>query len=278
MTRSRSILAVTAHPSDEVFNFGATLAHYAQQGVKVTLACATRGEGRGGPDRQRMEEQREGELRDACAILGLQPPVFLGYHDSGGLGAEHDGDPLALVNAPVMEVEARIREVIEREKPQIVLTFDPRGGNGHPDKLRVYQAVSAAFQFSGQLSLPPERLFLVARSLTFMEGLVAMSTGPWVNLDARLYATDESSMAARIDTRGQRATVMAAARAHASQGLSRLDDDTLNGVYGEALDWGTYTLAGSRGGRPKRQLEDLFESLSWEAQHPASRFQGGGVA
>lgn len=261
MMPSRSILAVTAHPSDEVFNFGATLAHYAQQGVKVTLACATRGEGRDGENSQQTGALRERELRHSCDILGLQPPVFLGYHDSGGLKAENRDDPLALVNAPVMEVEARLREVMERAAPQVVLTFDPRGGNGHPDKLRVSQAVSAAFHFCGQLALPPARLFLVARTLGFMEGLVAMPTGPWVNLDARLYVTDEESMAARIDTRGQRATMMAAARAHTSQALSRLDDDTMNGIYGEALDWGTYVLAGSRGPLPTRPLDDLFDGL-----------------
>lgn len=264
MMQSRSILAVTAHPSDEVFNFGATLSHYAQQGVKVTLACATRGEGRGGVHSQRTGTLREGELRHACDILGLQPPVFLGYHDSGGAHAENHSDPQALVNAPVIEIETRLKEVMERAAPQVVLTCDPRGGNGHPDKLRVFQAVSAAFHFSGHLALPPARLFLVARTLGFMEGLVAMPTGPWTNLDARLYATDESSIAARIDTRGQRATVMAAARAHASQGLSRLDDATLNEVYGEALDWGTFTLAGSRGPLPRRPLDDLFGGLSLE--------------
>ena len=50
MTATLSLMAVIAHPSDEVFNFGATLAHYAQQGVKVTVVCATRGQGQQRPE------------------------------------------------------------------------------------------------------------------------------------------------------------------------------------------------------------------------------------
>lgn len=259
---ARALLAVIAHPSDEVFNFGSALAHAAERGVKVTLACATRGEGGQAPEGREPGAQREAELRRACTLLGLEPPVFLGYHDSGGLSAARRDDPLALVNADPLEVETRIRAVIEREAPQVILTFDPRGGNGHPDKRAVYQATSAAFQFAGHLGAPPRRLFLVARPLTFMQRLAALPSGPWVNTDPHLYAASGDVVAARLDARGQRPRVVAAARAHASQPLSRLGDDLLDEVYGPALDWPTFALGGSRGPLPRWPVEDLFEGLA----------------
>jgi N-acetyl-1-D-myo-inositol-2-amino-2-deoxy-alpha-D-glucopyranoside deacetylase len=40
----RTLLAVLAHPDDETFGTGGTLAHYSNLGVKVYLVCATRGE------------------------------------------------------------------------------------------------------------------------------------------------------------------------------------------------------------------------------------------
>lgn len=254
-------MAVIAHPSDEVFNFGGTLAQCGRQGVKVTLVCATRGEGQHRLGQPETGPIREHELRQSCAALGLPPPVFLDYHDSGSVQANNRDDPLALVNATPMDVENRLLSVIAQERPQVMLTFDPRGGNGHPDKLRMFQATCAAFQFSGYLPHPPQRLFLAARSLALMEGLTALPTGPWVGMDPRQYATAKATLAARIDTRGQRPVVIAAARAHASQALSRLPEQVLNDVYGVALDWGTFVLAGSRDVLPRWPVEDLFDGL-----------------
>lgn len=261
MSSALSLMAVIAHPSDEVFNFGATLAHYAQRGVNVTVVCATRGEGQHRPGRPTEGVIRDSELRQSCAALGLAAPVFLDYHDSGGLQTTNRDDPLALVNAAPKDVEDRLLAVIAQETPQVLLTFDARGGNGHPDKLRMSQATCAAFQFGGYLPLPPQRLFLPARSLVFMEQLTAMSTGPWVNLDPLQYATAEATLAASIDTQGHRPAVIAAARAHGSQALSRLPDHVMNEVYGVALDRGTFVLAGSRGPLPRWPVHDLFEGL-----------------
>ncbi|MCL6567493.1 MAG: PIG-L family deacetylase, partial [Meiothermus silvanus] len=88
MSKIASLLAVFAHPDDEAFSSGGTLAHYAALGARVVVACATRGEAgqikdpalQGVSD---LGKVREEELARACAALGLEPPVFLGFHDSG---------------------------------------------------------------------------------------------------------------------------------------------------------------------------------------------------
>ena len=87
-----ALLAVFAHPDDESFGTGGTLAKYATNGTRVVLACATRGEvGEiGDPALARREilgAAREAELRCAARRLGVHEIRFLGYRDSGMAGA-----------------------------------------------------------------------------------------------------------------------------------------------------------------------------------------------
>src|SRR3954463_15441246 len=74
---NQTILAVFAHPDDEAFLVGGTLAHYARQGVRVELVCLTRGEKGSLQKLQRGEEKnlarlRQAELEKCCAVLGAQ--------------------------------------------------------------------------------------------------------------------------------------------------------------------------------------------------------------
>lgn len=261
MSRVASLLAVVAHPGDEIFNFGATLAHYAALGVRVTIACATRREAGRAHEGTNLGAIREEELRRSCTALGADKPIFLGFHDSGTQSQPVSHHPPLLSQAGFQEVESRVRTVIQQVQAQVILTFDPRGGNAHPDKRAVHQATAAAFQFRGHQEGPPQRLFLVARPLNFMKRLTALPTGPWAGSDPELYATSEATIAARIDTRGQREAVNATRHAHASQALSRIPDDVIEQVYGPALDEGTFALGGTRSPLPRWPLHDLFEGL-----------------
>ena len=92
MPNQRILLAVLAHPDDESFGTGGTLALYAQQGAQVYLVCATRGEvGEMDPKHMRgfnsIAERREDELRCAAEKLGLTKVFFLNYRDSGMPGS-----------------------------------------------------------------------------------------------------------------------------------------------------------------------------------------------
>ncbi len=55
--RKSVLLAVLAHPDDESFGLGGTLALYAQRGVETHLVCATRGEA-GTVDAEHLEGLR----------------------------------------------------------------------------------------------------------------------------------------------------------------------------------------------------------------------------
>ncbi len=75
-TEKRKLLVVLAHPDDETFGTGGTLAYYASKGVEVHLICATRGEV-GDVEPELLEgfdsiaDLRENELRCAAETLGL---------------------------------------------------------------------------------------------------------------------------------------------------------------------------------------------------------------
>jgi LmbE family N-acetylglucosaminyl deacetylase len=159
MEQKRVLLAVLAHPDDETFGTGGTLALYAGRGVEVHLVCATRGEA-GDMDEDCLDgfdsvaDRRVSELRCAAGILGLSGVHFLNYRDSGMPGSADNRHPDALVNAPMEEVAGRIVHYIRWLKPQVVITFDPIGGYKHPDHIAIHKATVEAFRLAGDPAYP----------------------------------------------------------------------------------------------------------------------------
>lgn len=145
MTPRRSLLAVFAHPDDETFRVGGTLALLAQRGVRVQVFTATRGQAgsRGNPPLCAPEELpavRENELRCACAALGLMAPILLDYQD--GQLAEADSEILV----------AEILAVVRKLRPQIMVTFGVDGLSGHPDHIAIGLAAAEAYRRSEDVS------------------------------------------------------------------------------------------------------------------------------
>ena len=161
MTRQRTLLFVGAHPDDETFGIGGTLAQYAAAGVRVYYACATRGEaGSVNPEQMKghatLGDMRWAELECAAQILGLADVIYLGYRDSGMLGAEDNRHPEALAAAKLDQVVGRIVKAARQVKPDVVLTFDPIGGYRHPDHIAVHNATVRAFHATGDPGQLPE--------------------------------------------------------------------------------------------------------------------------
>lgn len=149
-----TLLAVTAHPDDESFGMGGTLALYAQRGVEVHLICATRGEaGDVEPDYlegySSIAERRMAELHCAAANLGLAGVYYLDYRDSGMSGSPDNHHPKALTAAPLEEVAGKIAHYIRQLRPQVIITFDPIGGYKHPDHIAIHNATVKAFHLAG---------------------------------------------------------------------------------------------------------------------------------
>ena len=151
------LLAVLAHPDDETFGMGGTLAYYARRGVQTYLVCATRGEA-GEIDPHYLDgfasiaERREHELECAAEKLGLSGVFFLDYRDSGMQGSKDNAHPRALAGQPVEQVAAEIAEFIRRLRSQVLVTFDPIGGYRHPDHIAIHQATVIAFDLAADAS------------------------------------------------------------------------------------------------------------------------------
>lgn len=158
----RRLLLVHAHPDDESIFTGVTMAKYAAEGVGVTLVTCTRGElgevlaadlahlAADGEDR--LGEQREAELDDAMAILGVSDHRVLGdYRDSGmqwaadgTATAPDDVDARAFWRADLTEAACKLVAVIRELRPQVLVTYDPFGGYGHPDHIQAHRVATYA--------------------------------------------------------------------------------------------------------------------------------------
>lgn len=236
----RTILAVLAHPDDETFGMGGTLALYAKRGVDVHLVCATRGEvGEVEPrfleNFNSIGELRENELRCAAQHLGLTSVHFLDYRDSGMPGSPDNEHPQALTSAPIDEVAARITGHIRHLKPQVVLTFDPIGGYRHPDHIAIHEATVQAFyaasdpeQYPDQgTPFQPDKLYYHTFPRGWLSWMVKLM--PLFGRDPRRFGQNEDidllelvgeefPVHARINYREVAEQKAAATACHASQG------------------------------------------------------------
>jgi LmbE family N-acetylglucosaminyl deacetylase len=249
LNNKKRMLIVTAHPDDESFAMAGSIARYVSEGVDVHLICATNGDvGEVAPEfmegYESVAELRLAELNCAAETLGFSGLTLLGYRDSGMADTEDNRHPDSLCSASLDEVTGRITRIIRELRPQVVVTFDPYGGYGHPDHIAVHDATVRAFDAAGNPDQYPDQLaddLLPYRPQklyyhTFDRRLVTLT----VNL-MPLFGTDPERMGkngdinfreivahsypihARIDTRMVSEQAQQARECHASQlgGLTR---------------------------------------------------------
>jgi LmbE family N-acetylglucosaminyl deacetylase len=150
MAEQQRLLGFFAHPDDEILGSGGSLAYYAAAGVQVELVCATRGEAGEISDPalatpETLAVVREAEMLCSAETLGVSRVTFLDHRDSGMAGTPDNDRPDAFVNAPAETVVPQLVEIIRRVRPQIILTFEPYGGYGHPDHIAIHHHTVAAF-------------------------------------------------------------------------------------------------------------------------------------
>jgi len=168
MADTFTLMAVHAHPDDESSSTGGVLAHYGDEDIRTVVVTCTNGEfgdtlagakpGEDGHDEEAVAQIRLAELREACKHLGVTDLELLGYHDSGMPDWEYKNRPDAFCNVPQDEVAARIGALIERYRPQVVITYDDLGAYQHPDHLHASRCAQAAVAATGI----PDKLYLTA--------------------------------------------------------------------------------------------------------------------
>jgi N-acetyl-1-D-myo-inositol-2-amino-2-deoxy-alpha-D-glucopyranoside deacetylase len=270
------MLAVLAHPDDEIF-IGGILADLAERGARVVLACATKGEaGKAHPSVGTVQDLgalRAEELRLSCKRLGIEEPVFLGFHDSGRNDRLRRDDPHALAIADMLEVEAAIRNVMEEVRPQVVLTFDAHGGYYHPDHVAIQRAATAAFFSSGVMGKEaPQRLFYEVMTRDRFREFAQRSKGRGFTdgLDPDVFGVDPTMIAMSFDARGYLDRKFLATAAHRS--AFGLTEEMVKNppppvaamldAFLPAFEQEDFVLAGGRVAACSWPLHDLFEGLN----------------
>lgn len=163
------LLFVHAHPDDETLATGVAILHHVERGDDVhVLTCTLGEEGEviptelahlEGAEGDPLADHRRGELAGAVTTLGVThhllgvnavaeggPHALRGpaYRDSGMVGSEAFVHPRSFAGAELSEVAARMATAIHEIAPDVVVTYDAHGGYGHPDHIRVHDAVRVA--------------------------------------------------------------------------------------------------------------------------------------
>ena len=148
------VLCFFAHPDDEAFGSGGTLAELVQTGHKVTTVCATNGDVGEISDPllatpANLWQVRQEELIRAMQVTGVSDVRFLGYRDSGMRGSDDNEHPLSLFQSNPSAVEAQISSIVNELNPDVVFTHDPTGGYGHPDHVTISERTTNVINAMG---------------------------------------------------------------------------------------------------------------------------------
>ena|SRR5438270_386833 len=227
----RTLLFAGAHADDETFFAAGTIAKYAEEGTRVSVVCATRGERGSTADLCTIEELprvREAEMRDAMHLLGVNKTYFLPYEDQ------------KLAEANVESIRRQLVDVIRKTRPQIVITFDPSGGNQHPDHMAISRFTSDALAAATDERWYPE--LGVAHTI---ERLVWQPPAVIFRYAEGTDLPSAPGIDFLIDTSRWSEKKAAAIRAHRTQRLGRLFFDDPNGRRTFAMEafrmgWGPH--------------------------------------
>ncbi|WP_326591813.1 N-acetyl-1-D-myo-inositol-2-amino-2-deoxy-alpha-D-glucopyranoside deacetylase [Streptomyces brevispora] len=290
---TRRLLLVHAHPDDESINNGATMARYAAGGALVTLVTCTLGEegeiippalAHLASDRDdSLGPWRQGELAAAMKELGVTDHRLLGgpgrFRDSGMMGAEQNHRPGAFWSADVDEAAGHLVEVIRSVRPQVLVTYDPDGGYGHPDHIQAHRVATRAAELAADPAHRPgsgaphtiakiywnrvprtvaEDAFarLRATAPDAFPGIAAIDDVPGV--------VNDTLITTEIDGTAHAAAKAAAMRAHATQiALSGPFFALSNDLGQPVLTTEYYELvSGTSGAAPGARENDLFAGLT----------------
>lgn len=225
----RTLMAVHAHPDDEVISTGGILARYAEEGVRTVVVTCTDGSqgfgpggaqpGEPGHDPDAVANTRRDELNRSCSLLGVNHLEILGYRDSGMAGWTGNSDPDAFCRVPVARAAEGLAKLIERYQPQVVVTYDENGGYGHPDHIQTHRVTMAALDQSEN----PAKVYFTARSRTSAERMaelrerLQLPARPGRPARAAPVGIPDDQITTVVDTRMALGKKRAALEAHASQ-------------------------------------------------------------
>jgi len=227
--RQLTLMAVHAHPDDEATGTGGVLARYAAEGMRTVLVTCTDGRCGDGPggvkpgdpghDPEAVAAARRAELEASCAILGVSDLEVLGYADSGMAGWSTNDVPGSFWTTPVEEAAGRLAELVDRYRPDVVVTYDANGFYGHPDHIQAHRITMAALERTGS----PAKVYWTTMPHSAMAKFVEMAREAGMELpdeapaDVPEIGMPDEQITTWVDVSAYADRKFAALGAHASQ-------------------------------------------------------------
>jgi len=264
-----TLVSFHAHPDDEAFYTGGTLARAAAEGHRVVVVVATDG-GAGlaatAPGGVPLARRRRQELERSLAELGCSELHLLGYDDSG-LDGNSGREEASFTRTRVDVAAAQLAELLRATSADALTVYDAAGGYGHPDHLQVRNVGLRAAEMAGtpvvlEATVDRTSLLRVLRIAGRLR-LVPQEWGPQRFAEAY---TPRERITHRVDVRRWTRAKRAAMAAHTSQATGdsgvrtlavflRLPFFVFRRVFGH--EWFVEV-----GRRPSgRMLDDIFASL-----------------
>jgi len=229
-------MVVHAHPDDESIGTGGILAKYSTEGIKTVLVYGTRGEVgeilnpdfiSPSPD-LKIENIRMLELEKALKILGVESVHFLGYRDSGILGSPDNNHPQAFAKANMQEATSKLVDIIRRERPNVIVTYNERGFYGHPDHIMANRVTLQAFRTAddpefecknGLKLWHPNKLYYIAAPISRLRMInrLVLERGEKPHFDPEDLGTPDDEITTVVDVREYLPQKLEAINCHQSQ-------------------------------------------------------------
>ncbi|TFC92482.1 mycothiol conjugate amidase Mca [Cryobacterium sinapicolor] len=156
-------MAVHAHPDDESSKGAATYAHYRSLGAEVLILSCTGGErgsilneallGHALAERD-LPGLRRLEMAEAQRVLGVEHR-WLGYEDSG-MNEDGSVPPNSFADIPVAISAEPVVRLIREFRPQVLVTYDEKGGYPHPDHIRCHDVSMEAYRAAADPTRYPD--------------------------------------------------------------------------------------------------------------------------
>lgn len=215
-----TLVSFHAHPDDECIATGGVMRKAHEDGHRVVLVIATRGELGEVPDGfldegEELWQRRVVETRASADILGADRLEFLGYTDSGMMGEPTNDQPGTFWTASVEEAAVKLAAILREENADVLTVYDDHGGYGHPDHIQVHRVGMRAAALAGtpriyQATINRDRALAARREFAAQNGVETPEFD-------ESFGSPESKITCAVDVAPYLAHKRKAMRAHASQ-------------------------------------------------------------
>jgi LmbE family N-acetylglucosaminyl deacetylase len=242
-----TLVTFHAHPDDECIACGGVMRMAFEQGHRVVLVVATKGELGEIPegllaDGEQLWERRVKETHASADILGAARVEFLGYRDSGMMGEPTNDEPGTFWTASVEEAAQRLAAILTDEQADVLTVYDDHGGYGHPDHIQVHRVGMRAAEIAGtprvfQSTMNRDNAARVFADIATRAEELGLDMPGDPDADTGEIGTPEAELTGAVDVTSYLDYKKAAMRAHASQISEQsfflgVPDDVFKAIWG----------------------------------------------